>query len=227
MPDLIAALRPGLPHEPVGLLLVERVETLEGDFDKASGVWPSTVRYVVRHIGRLANGSRYSEIGDLVAEVLGDAKATRLSFLVDISTAGRTILSVVERHRPIPVVVSGETALPKVADRAIKTPLTELVGALTVVIGERRLSADPKLEHADLLGRQLAEFRAAKVPGDRPEPAEFATCAMLCTWWGDTRLRSLLKQPPPPREMPEPPRPPTFNELLKLSKVRRGMKRRI
>lgn len=220
--DLITCLHIGLPHEPVGVMVLDRQEKLTGKFDESERRWTTDVRYAVQHIGRLASAARYGEVVQAVSDAIDSREADRAAFLVNITTSGRAMLSMLHHRRPTPVLVTGDSGLPKIAGRAINVPLKDLVGTLTMIIGERRMSAAPDMPNADELAKQLQQFRTVKPKAGplaelRPEePSELAMATMIAVWWGERMLRSLVPQPKAP-PLPIEVRPPTFDEAVKAA----------
>jgi hypothetical protein len=92
------------------------------------------------------------------------------------------------------------------------------------VIADKRIRVAGDLPASEPLRNQMKEFRAKAPPKDalsdwRPATqADLASSLMSGLWWGERMLRSLVRQPPAPRLKVDPAQPPTFNQLLQLTK---------
>ncbi|MGE0853309.1 MAG: hypothetical protein AB7O44_27480 [Hyphomicrobiaceae bacterium] len=228
--DLIVAARIGLGHEPSGVVLLSRVETLTERHE--AGRWLTEVRYEVPALERLSGGSSHATIADTIADLAQLARehgAERVSCLADITACGLPFVKLLrERKVRAAAIMVGDAHKVRPDARTWHIPMREL---LTVTLG---LLADQRLEVADLphagkLAEQLATFRTKPLPKDalsdwRPVPhTDLAQALMLAAWWAERMLRSIVKQPPAPRVAIEI-RPPTFDELM--LEHRAGLRRR-
>jgi hypothetical protein len=98
--------------------------------------------------------------------------------------------------------------------------MRELLAVTLGLLAEQRIEL-AELEHAATLASQLEAFRTKAPPKDalsdwRPAAhVDLAQALRLGAWWSERILRSIVKHPPAPRIPVEPPRQPTFAELLK------------
>jgi hypothetical protein len=222
--DAIIAAYIGQPHEPGGLVLVERIETLTGEFDGLRKRWNTETVYRVRQIERPEPGTRLTDVADRVGELCSGFSGGRLTLLVNVTACGRppVDLLIERRLKPIPII-STQSDVARRGKGSVHVPAKEMVSSLSILMAERRLQAPRDAANADTLAEQLREFRAKPKPKPTNEPwrqeetGELVGALMMAVWWGETRLSSLLKQPPPPREAPKF-RGWTFSDLLQRSR---------
>lgn len=200
--DRIVGVAFGLPHEPVGVVLVERVETVTDEWDGRR--WETAVQNNVSGIWQMPGGTRYAEVADLLAEI------KPAFMLVDISTCGRPPLDLLwdRKLRPQPVFTVESDAAKKIRG-ALFVPQRDLISGLAIVLGDRRLAVAREHELAPTLARELTEFRTKPLKPDPLHPAtevtttELVQACALAVWYGEHRMRSRCEQPRPPRTLPE------------------------
>lgn len=198
------------------LVVVRRNERVEGEFDRKRLRWPTVTSYDVPHIERFGRGQRLGEVVDAIAALMGRLEP-KPTLLVDITDTGHPPIDLMRACdlAPIPVVVT-ESGRPHAAHRTMHIPRQHLVTELAILLGARRLTIARKLPDAELMARQLEEYRVKPEPDDA---TELAISAALCCWWGQNRVRSQVKQPPWPAD---PVRPKglgemTWDEVLQIS----------
>jgi hypothetical protein len=221
LPELILSVAFGEAHEPAGIIKLARTETLGVTFDLKRERWPVTFGYAVQAIERLERAGRYAAVVERVAVLAGKGK---LTVLADITACGRppVDLMLAQRLRPIPVVI-GESVGARASRRTLHLPKRDLVAGLSIVMGDRRMKVMGGLEEAATLATQLERFRAVRpagTPTALDEPDELVRALALALWWSEHRMPAQTKQPPPPRQKAEPPKPMTFDMAMK--QLRRG-----
>ena len=235
--DALISAHIGLPHESDGIVLVERVETLTGEFDTVRRRWETTRMYRVRQIERPEAGARLTEVVELVEDLCSKSLGStggRISVLLNVSACGRPPVDLLTaRHlKPIPIVTTQADAVRRHRG-TIHVPRQEMMSILSILMADRRLQAPREAPNAEALADQMREFRAKSKPKSALEPwheedtGELVMALMLAVWWGETRMSSLLKQPPPPRQAPEPEPPLTFDMAMKLLRRNRQDRARI
>lgn len=232
--DALIAAHIGLPHEPVGVVLVERIEELTGEFDKRLRRWGTRNLYRVRQIERPEAGARLTDVAALVRDMT-PADAKRATVLVNMTASGRPAVDLLSAHqlKPIPIVTNNSDGARR-GRGSIHVPQKELITSLSILMAERRLQAPRDAPNAAALADQLREFRAkpkTKAATDiwarEDDTGELVMATALACWWGETRMSSLLKQPPPPRLPPEPEPPLTFDRAMQILRRNRVVRARI
>lgn len=216
--DFLIAASFGLPHEPAGVVVLQRIEELTGVFDRKRLRWTTNLRYMVPEIARPAGGSRLADIVGQVAELYQQAAgAARRTLLVDITVPGRPVVDLMlERGlRPAPIVVadSGQKARP--AHGALSIPKNLLVSNLAILMGDLKIRVAKEHPLATTLARELADFRL-RPAGDASGTSELVNAVSIAAWWSENRMRSIVHQPPAPR-VPVEIRPPTFDEAVRAA----------
>lgn len=230
MLDLIVAARLGLGHEPSGIVLVRRVETVLDVYDAKAQRWRTETRYEVPAIERIPGGSSQAAVADAIQELVALGKendADRLKVVVDLTTVGlpfRKLLK--DRDIRAALVMMSDANKVRPDNRFWTVPQRELISIALGLFAERKIDV-ADLPEAAALDQQLTAFSTKPPPKDslsdwRPAPqVDLAQALMIGLWWSERMLRSIVRQPPPPREAPKPPRGITFDEALKLSKTTR------
>jgi hypothetical protein len=210
--------------EPSAVVLVRRIETLTGEFDKAANRWASEVRYAVTTAERVAVSSSDTVVADTIADlaaVAREARAERCSIVVDISEPGATFLKTLrERNvRAAPVVISDSLHV-RADGRVWHLPSRELIAVALKLLAEKRIEV-ADLEHAETLAQQLEAFRTKAPPRDalsdwRPAAqVDLAQALMVACWWSERMLRPIIRQPLPPR-LPIEVKGVTFDQAVKM-----------
>jgi hypothetical protein len=213
----------GAAHERSTTVLVERNEVLHRkeveDFDAAARRWRTTTTFRLKEIRRLALGATPPDLASLITALSLDAEIA----VVDISRVGISFLTDLTNARKIVPIIPYDQ--PRLSRRRgmIYVPERELGGVVVTALKQERLTFDPGVSDADTLLRALVEFTPEKPGAD----ADVATAVAAAVWGGEVLLRSQVHQPPPPRLAPEPPRGPTFDELVKRNRQRGEPKGRI
>lgn len=250
MLDILIAAQIGMPHEPAGIVLMQRHEELTDEFDKVRRRWRARTTYTVPQIERLPGGARLGDVVEVVERLWQDSLATsetppsessktppsatseaRHALLVNVTFCGRPIVELmIEREmRPIPILTTQSDSARR-GRGVIHVPAKELISSLGIMFGKRQMRVDKGAANADVLAKQLGEFRAKPKPKGPSEPwseaetGELVMALALAGYWGEHRLSSILRQPPPPRVPIDPAPPLTFDQALKLA--RKGATRR-
>jgi hypothetical protein len=148
----------GPPHE------FSAVAVLEKSYVPRPDVYAAQVgHYAIRHLERFAPGTPYAEMTDRLAEIFA-ADAVAGGFLVIDETAiGKPVLNIfqdagIDAMLGRLTVTAGMKAM---FDQGLwLVPKKELVGVMQVLLQGRRLQIAPTLVEADLLIRELQNFRA-------------------------------------------------------------------
>jgi hypothetical protein len=163
---------------------------------------PAKPPYDLPYLKRFPLGTPYTEIIPFVYELLQTPELTGSLVLVDYTGVGRSVGElftdaladkVTCRYCPV-LITSGHSIL--MNDGFCHVPKTELVSCLQVVLQTQRLRIAPSLAEAELLVKELQNFRT-KVTVSVTDPLEawhegqhddlvFATA--LATWAGEQAL---------------------------------------
>jgi hypothetical protein len=151
----------GLDLGPAGaftaLAVAEAVEVADGDDGAESE------RYAVRHLRRLPPGTPYREIADEVLALLATKALDGASVAIDVTAVGTGVLDLFRAADPPPYVVpvvltpgQHEEVDPR---GGMRVPKKDLVTRLQLLLQARRLQVPAALPDADLLARELANYR--------------------------------------------------------------------
>lgn len=121
---------------------------------------PPILRFNFRHIERFPLGTKYQRICEIVADRM--LHTPRPKYLaVDQTGVGRPVLEMLGPLNPIGITITGgQEVTPGDWPNTWKVPKRDLVTALQVPAQQRTLRFAPKLEHAELLAKEMLNFRA-------------------------------------------------------------------
>ena len=230
MIDYLVSVDLGQSQDPTAIIVAQRVEQLEGEYDRKRGRWPTTSRYEVPHIDRPPLGTGYPVIVERVAGLLDRLKRKspdRVTLIVDSTGVGRPVVEmmIVRGLNPLPVVITGGQN-PSVTQRALHIPKKVLVSTLAILLGNKRILVSPQLPLAALLVQELQAFRMkmSKIGNESFEAwregdhDDLVLAMCMLAWVGENRLASILPQPPAPRlPLPEV-KPLSFDQHMRLAR---------
>ena len=203
----------GAPHEPSGVVVVERSESL-GDWNAARKRFDVRVSYLVTAATRVERSGGYGRVASEVARLTTPAEAgARAALVVNVGTSGMAALDPMRALglRPVAVHVTGPIGGKPARPSYVLAP-AELTATLAAVFEQKRLVVD--VDHYPGLAEQLR----AKVKDEDKAGLELKRALGLAAWWGD-RWRARLAQPVPPRSamverLERACLPPTFSEMV-------------
>jgi hypothetical protein len=119
------------------------------------------VHHQITHIAQLRPGVSYPEQAMWIIQAAHALSyEERATVYVDATGVGRAVVDLLRRDCPFPIVAvtitPGGAVTKKGKDWSVAK--TELISALEVVLSTRRLSADPGVDNAGLLLKQLKAF---------------------------------------------------------------------
>ena len=157
---------------------------------------PPNPPLALRHLERFELGTPYPE---MVARIGAMRAAPPLSvdrsyLVVDETGVGRPVVDMFEQagQAPIPVTITAGFA-PKYdpADGSYTVPKRDLVSTMAVLLEQRRLLIPPSLPLAELLTRELQEFKRKVTPvgsdtyaaGREGQHDDLVLAVALAAWW--------------------------------------------
>ena len=133
------------------------------------GTRPPNPPLALRHLERFELGTSYPAIVETVGRMRGTPPLSvdRSYLVVDETGVGRPVVDMFKQagQAPIPVTITAGFA-PKYdpADGSYTVPKRDLVTTVAVLLEQRRLLIPPSLPLADLLTRELQEFKRKITP---------------------------------------------------------------
>jgi hypothetical protein len=163
---------------------------------------PAKPPYDLPYLKRFPLGTPYTEIAPFVVELLKTPELTDSHLLVDYTGVGRAVgelfCDAIIHHvncwyMPV-LITSGHTVIE--SNGFCQIPKTELVSALQVLLQTRRLKIAPSLPDAELLVKELQNFRTkVTVAGTDPLEAwregqhdDMVLSVALAVWVGEQAL---------------------------------------
>jgi hypothetical protein len=163
----------GQAQDFTALAVLARSFVLPGD--------PSALRrcsFALRHLQRFPLGTHYSEVLGTLVKLLQAPPLVGAFVVVDQTGVGRAVVDTLAdglRNRVTclfcPVTITTGQEVTTGLGGSLRVPKKELVGILQVLLQNRRLQVARKLPEAQLLLRELENFRM-KVINLRPESLE-------------------------------------------------------
>jgi hypothetical protein len=168
------------------LAVVERSD------DRDPGVEPA---FAVKHLHRFPPGTAYGRIAGAVGELLGTEALAGSPVVTDVTAVGTGVLDLLReqdaRPDPIPVVVTAGHQAERGPNGVWAVPKKDLVTGLQLLLQGRRLAIPAALPDADLLVRELGNFRSKTTLAADPTQAEWregrdddlVLAVALGCWW--------------------------------------------
>ena len=131
--------------------------------------------FAVRHLQRFPPGTPYVLIAAKVNELLAAEELAWAHLVVDITAVGAGVLELFDQLRQdvVPVVVTAGHAAEWGANHAWNVPKKVLVTGLQMLLQGRLLAIPKSLPDAELLARELGNFRAKVSLATDPMQAEW------------------------------------------------------
>ena len=131
------------------------------------GVVQVTVpEYQLRYLRRFELGTPYTEVINRVEKVMSHPEAhSNIMLIIDMTSLGIPIIEAI-RQQGMPVTgvwIHGGTQTTQ-EGKDYRVPKRDLVSALAVLVESKRLSIAAGLEHAELLEREMLNFKAKISP---------------------------------------------------------------
>ena len=156
----------GMGAEPTALAVLERRRGQPDD--------PPDLRrpvYSLRHLHRYPPGTGYPAIIAAVGDLLRAPPLPGAWLLTNYTCVGRTVLRLLCQglrgvsHTFSAVVLTGGQGVVNPAAGELHVAKTELIGMAQMLLQTRRLLVARELPHADLLVRELKNYRPKTIPG--------------------------------------------------------------
>ncbi len=222
--DFIIGVDLGQARDYTAIAILERIEELTGE--AAKGRWLTQVRYEMPHLERPPLGTSYPAIIARLKDLIARLPAhERLKIVVDRTGVGRPVVDLMRaaKLKIIPVTITAGGKMSGGAFGGYNVPKKELVSNLVIVFQSNRLKIARALPEAPVLVEELQNFKLKiTTAGNDTYEAwresdhdDLVLAAAMAAWYGEKRLRSILKLPPMPRA-PIETRQPTLDELIKL-----------
>jgi hypothetical protein len=162
-PDYVVGLDLGQASDFTALAVLERPPPAPTPTPREEPI------YSVRHLQRFPLGTPYTTIVPAVACLLGTEPLKGCATLVvDQTGVGRALVDMLRRApvpgRMVPVTITGGQAVTVAEDGSRHVPKKELVTCLQLLLQGRRLQVARTLPDAELLVRELQNFRV-KITG--------------------------------------------------------------
>jgi hypothetical protein len=157
----------------------------------------SPPQYAVRHLKRFPIGTAYAEIVEAVANLSREPTLKHTTLLVDLTGIGNLILRLLHgakiAARIVPITITAGQSAAVDDSGAHQVPKKDLVTCLQLLLQGRRLKIAKDLPDADLLLRELQNFRMKTVPlGNDPLIAwregqhdDLVLAVALACWWAE------------------------------------------
>jgi hypothetical protein len=169
--------------------------------------------YAVRHLHRFPLGTPYPEVVKAVVALLQAPPLSDCLLLADQTGVGRAVVEMLYQGlcgrtdcRLLAITITGGHAVTRGEDGSLHVPKKELVGTLQVLLQTRRLQVARTLPDAQVLVRELENFRAKTTPA-RNESFEawresdhddLVLAVALAAWAGEKALPAEAEPPEPP-----------------------------
>lgn len=178
----------GPPGEPTGFAILER---------PAMDQRPREYVYRLRHVERVAPGTAFTAIIQLVAERKNTAQIGSPPLVMDLTAVGQRFLEQCWKSglglNPQAIVLGSGVTVQKLDNWITQVPKRDLVTSLQLAFQGRRLKIAPDLPQADLLTAELSGFRLRAVTLSDAATLEWRTGAhddlvfavALAVWFAD------------------------------------------
>jgi len=141
------------------LAVLERTGEMDGD-----GCGRPPFCYAVRHLERFPPGTPYPSVGQRVAALFGERPLCNGTLVVDQTGVGKPVVELLRKAQPKayvrPVTVTAGHHAVSDEHGGWLVPKKELVSTLQILLQSRRLQIPRSLPEAEVLVRELGEFRA-------------------------------------------------------------------
>jgi hypothetical protein len=143
----------GQTSDPTALAVIEQTEAGQGKY-----------AYNCRHLERFPLGTPYTDIVERVVRRFSAPPLRNSTLAVDETGVGRAVVDLLRHHPRIcyalkPITITGGYQATKQEDGSYHVPKKDLVAALQVVMQSGRLKIAQSLSHAELLVKELGNFR--------------------------------------------------------------------
>jgi hypothetical protein len=159
MSFFVAGLDLGQAQDYSGLVILEVSGTEWQDDDGRPIEIPPLTKLDVRHVERFPLSTKYAKIAADVEERLRNTP-TRRYLAVDQTGVGNGVIEMLSRLNPFGITITGGSQAQIVSPRAAHVPKRDLVALVQVGLQNKILRIAKGLPHADLLTRELLNFRA-------------------------------------------------------------------
>jgi hypothetical protein len=119
--------------------------------------------YVIRHLRRFPPGTPYRQVADEVLALVATKELVGASLAIDVTAVGTGVLGPFRDADPtpyvIPVVLTAGQHPEADPKGGMRVPKKDLITRLQLLLQGRRLQVPAALPDADLLARELANYR--------------------------------------------------------------------
>lgn len=165
---------------------------------KGKGVPSAKPVYSLRHLHRFPLGTPYTEIVSDVVTMVGKPPLEGCSLIVDSTGVGAAVMDLLRQSSPKallrPVLITGGNSAAMSDDGCWHVAKVQLVSVLQILLQARRLKVAPALPLAELLTKELQNFRV-KITASANETYEawregdhddLVLSAALACWFAET-----------------------------------------
>jgi len=179
----------GQAQDPSALAVLERT-AVKDEGEELS-------EYALRHLQRFPLGTAYTAIVPAVAAIAGSGPLRGAPLVVDQTGVGRAVVDMLRKSgikgQIVPVTITGGHVVTLGQEGARRVPKKELVTSLQVLLQARRLKIARSLSDAELLARELENYRVKitaavnEVFGAWREGQhdDLVLATALAAWWAD------------------------------------------
>lgn len=150
------------------LAVVERTDDDDREIDPT---------YAVKHLRRFPPGTAYGAVADAVGELVAAEPLDDAPVVVDVTAVGTEVLDLFReldaRPAVVPVFVTAGHQAEQGTNGAWLVPKKDLVTGLQLLLQGRKLTIPAALPEANLLARELGNFRARPTLAADPLQAEW------------------------------------------------------
>jgi hypothetical protein len=159
MSIFVAGLDLGQAQDYSGLVIIEVSGTPQQGMDGRPIEVPPLTQLDVRHVERFPLSTKYARIAADVEDRLRHTPTPRY-LAVDQTGVGNGVIEMLSRLNPCGVTITAGSQTQVVSSRAAHVPKRDLVALVQVGLQNKILRIAKGLPHADLLTRELLNFRA-------------------------------------------------------------------
>jgi hypothetical protein len=195
----------GMGAEPTALAVLERRRVQPED--RAEARRPA---YALRHLHRFSPGTGYPAIVESVVTLLKSPPLQGSWLLIDQTAVGRAVLALVlnglngrVNHTWSAVIITAGHEFSNPANGELRVAKADVVGTLQVLLQTRRLLVASELPHAQLLVRELENYRPKVILPKADEIAwrdsaqdDLILAVALAGWGGERALISEGRREP-------------------------------
>jgi hypothetical protein len=158
MSIFVAGLDLGQAQDYSGLVIIEVGGTEVEDMARRPIEVPPVTKLDVRHVERFPKGTKYAQIAEDVEARLKETPTPRY-LAVDQTGVGNGVIEMLGRLNPCGVTITAGGHAQIVSSREAHVPKRDLVALVQVGLQNKILRIAKGLPHADLLTRELLNFR--------------------------------------------------------------------